>query len=186
MIISFTGLRPSNLYGYDYSTIEYANLNSVTKQVCRMLITNCETREFISGGALGFDTIAFRIIEELKEEFKGIYKITNTLAIPFRQQGKVWRDESVRVYEEMKSLADKVIYVDECEGYMKSIYDIGEYKPYKMELRNRYMIDNSDCLVCAWYHPSKGGTYNARKYAKSLGKPIITIDVNNYSVTKEL
>ncbi len=49
------------------------------------------------------------------------------------------------------------------------------YAAWKMQVRNKAMVDNSD-LVIAVYDGSGGGTGNCVAYAQKQGKSIITID----------
>ena len=61
--------------------------------------------------------------------------------------------------------------------------------PYKtgcMEIRNQYMVDNSDCTIAVW-DGSRGGTGNCVKDAVKAGNEIIRINPNdNFAVTKML
>ena len=45
-----------------------------------------------------------------------------------------------------------------------------------MQLRNEYMIDKCDYLVACW-NGTKGGTYNAIRYAEKRTKMIDFIDI---------
>lgn len=47
----------------------------------------------------------------------------------------------------------------------------GEFKPWKLQRRNEWMVDNCH-RVLAVHDGSSGGTYNCIKYAESVGRPV--------------
>ena len=111
---------------------------------------------FLIGMALGFDTLCFEILEEVRSE-KSIKIIA---CVPCRDQNKFFNKKQNKEYERMISSADEVIYLSETyyEGCMFE--------------RNRFMVDNSDVLV-AYLNFNRGGTYQTCKYAASEEKEII-------------
>ena len=84
---------------------------------------------FISGGALGFDTIAALSVILLRAQGNRIRLI---MALPCMEQDKLWSEEDREIYALILKLADEVRY----------IY-AGEYKKGCMRDRNKYMVDNS-------------------------------------------
>ena len=99
--------------------------------------------------------------------------------IPFKKQTGNWIDaKSIERYNRQLSWANEVIYVDEIDGYRFDKVDIGEYHPYKMQLRNQYMVDNSNIVLAVW-NGSSGGTANCVRYARSKNKEIIIINPDN-------
>lgn len=162
---TFTGHRPSKLYGYDLNNPKYQVLAQALAKHLRMLIAEKGVRRFISGGAIGFDTVAFFVVEQMKREYKSL-EIENILAIPFEKQYCKWRKTDVDRYNRMKLLADKVIYIDELKQYQLKNAQIGVYNPIKMQKRNEYMVDESSYIVALWDDLKIGGTYNCIKYLK--------------------
>lgn len=59
----------------------------------------------------------------------------------------------------------------------------GGYAAWKMQVRNEYIVNNSDSMI-AVHDGSKGGTYNCIKYAESLGREIFRIDPRNISLQR--
>ena len=103
-----------------------------------------------------------------------LYKF-GTLSVSVGKWNTVAISSDVKRYESQLEWADEVIYVDEIEGYeCKNTY-VGDYHPAKMDLRNRYMVDNSDLVIAVW-NGTKGGTCNCVKYAKKKDKSIIFIN----------
>ena len=157
MKICITGHRPDKLYGYDLSDKRYMALSD---SIIRVLIDNhCD--EFISGMALGVDTVGALSVIRLKHRGNNI-KLH--CAIPCRNHSSKWNKESVKMYKRIIKTADIVNVV--CDE---------EYKPYVMQKRNEYMVDLSD-IVIAVFDGSPGGTKNCIEYAKKMDKKIIYIN----------
>lgn len=119
-------------------------------------------RHFITGGALGADTDFGFLVLDLKNK----YPITLEVAVPCPEQSKFWSAEEKADYEELLSRADKVTL---CSPY---------YTAYCMQKRNKYMVDNSDCVLCCYNGAPDGGTYNTIKYAEHENKKMILIDLS--------
>lgn len=114
---------------------------------------------FCTGGALGFDTIAASAVLKLKERYPDIRLI---LVLPCLSQTRGWQSEDVKLYEEIKSRADNVVYISE------------EYTRGCMHKRNRHLADNSSACI-AYLTESKGGTAYTVDYAKKHGLIIFNI-----------
>jgi len=182
--ICFTGHRPDKLKrGYDLESFSYQKLRGILRnkivETINDAIDNKNETEFklIFGGAIGVDQLMFSICEELKQEAKeyDACTIKLELAIPFEKQASKWYERDVDRYELQKKHADIITFVDTVEGYEFKGVPVGEYHPAKMQLRNRYMCDNSSIVIAVW-NGSKGGTANAVNYAKKQGKEIIIIN----------
>ena len=115
--------------------------------------------DFISGGALGFDTLAALAVLGERDNNTGIRLI---LALPCKEQAKYWNKKQVAQYKELLTLADEIIYVSE------------EYTPECMKKRNEFMVDNSSCCVFFMTHP-RGGTASTIKYAIEKEKKLINV-----------
>lgn len=179
MRCSFTGHRPDKLYGYNLYSRKYYNLRKLLYELCKRLIEKRNVTTFISGGAIGFDSIAFEEIEKLKSA----YGVENNLAIPFRNQDCKWHESNKIKYKEYKNKANNIHYVDEIEKYQIKNNVIGDYSPEKMQERNCYMVDNSDYIVACWDGNKKGGTWNCIKYALKKNKNILHINPSTLKVT---
>jgi len=112
---------------------------------------------FITGMAAGFDLWA---ADEAYRQDIGLI-----CAVPWRGHRPRKADEEL--YAHILSVAQEVVYVTDYDDYPG---------PWVYGKRNEYMIDRGD-LVLAYWNPNKefGGTYNAYKYAKEVGKPIANI-----------
>ena len=49
-----------------------------------------------------------------------------------------------------------------------------------MQLRNQYMVDNSDLVLAIWNGKESGGTWNTIKYARKQGKKIQYLMLNDF------
>jgi len=172
--ICFTGHRPDKLKrGYDLESFSYQKLRGILRnkivEVINDIIDNQNEKDikFIFGGAIGIDQLAFSICEELKQEAKeyDACKIELELAIPFEKQASKWYERDGDRYELQKQHADIITFVD----------TVGEYHPAKIQIRNKFMVNNSGIVIAVW-NGSKGGTANAVNYAKKQSKEIIVID----------
>lgn len=106
------------------------------------------------------DTIFAIAALELKNEG---YNIKLHCAIPCKNHSNQWNKKDRQLYNYILSKADAVKLVSK-----------EEYKPYLMQKRNEYMVDNSDIVIAVW-DGSKSGTANCIEYAKSKHKEIIYI-----------
>jgi len=173
----FTGHRPEKLGGYDWGTQQNKNLLKSLYNVVRDVIPQRHIDTLYFGGALGIDQMTFEMVKKYQEN--NYYDLQIILAIPFKNQPSKWHGHSdVKRYNSQIRLADKIIYVDEIEGYKFDKVAVGEYHPYKLQLRNQYMVDNSDIVLAIW-NGSSGGTANCIKYAQKMGKKVIIFDPKN-------
>ena len=110
-------------------------------------------RNYITGGALGFDTLAAEAVIELKLEHPDVRLI---VALPCADHDSKWTDAQRRRSSVIKHHADYVVILS------------GSYYDGCMQARNRYMVDNSSQCV-SYCGKNGGGTYYTVNYAKSKG-----------------
>lgn len=132
-------------------------------------------RNFISGAALGFDTIAAKAVCKARDA--GL-PITLTLAIPCMHQELRWPRSAQETYAELIALADHVVYTS--------------YTPYYngcMQVRNRYMVEQASVCV-AYFNGCNGGTASTWRMANQFGRMVINLcttpaDENQLSLDSE-
>ena len=127
-------------------------LNTVISQLIKQGYT-----DFYDGGALGFDMLAAEAVLELKKIYP---HIRLHIIVPCANQSSRWSKENVWRYEAIISLADEVkilspFYFDGC-----------------MQVRNRYMVDNSSVCI-AYLERTTGGSAGTVKYAEKQGVEVI-------------
>ena len=116
-------------------------------------------RYFLTGGALGFDTLASELLIQMKAELPDIIFI---LVVPCEDQDKYWSYEQKREYRAIKTHADGVVQIQ--RAYTRDC----------MLARNRYMVDHSRYVISFCTHKG-GGTYYTVRYASGKGKLITEI-----------
>lgn len=137
---------------------ERGAIASQLEQTVIMLI-QAGIRFFGAGGARGFDTLAAQTILKLRRKYPHIKLI---LVLPCLSQTQGWRDEDIKVYESIKTAADKVTYTSE------------KYTQGCMHKRNRHLVDHSSICVC-YLTEDWGGTAYTVNYAKKQGLKVINL-----------
>lgn len=163
-ILALTGHRPtrdkktgkSKLWGFNMSDPRYARVKQELAEYCRK--HNIDT--IVSGMALGFDQLGAQVAIE-----NGLKLVA---AVPVESQDSRWSDEQKEEYRWLLANADKIIIVND-----------GEYDPYMMQIRNQWMVNNSDSVFALW-DGSEGGTGNCVKYAERRNKPIKKINPRDF------
>ena len=113
-------------------------------------------RFFLSGGALGFDTIAAMAVLRLKEREPAAGLI---LALPCRSQADRWSAPDRETYRFLLDRADRVIFVSD------------EYFEGCMQKRNRFLVDHAAACFC-YLRSCRGGTWYTVSYAYDQGRSI--------------
>ena len=149
MILSATGHRPDKLLGYGYATHHQMTV------FAERMIDRYKPCMVISGMALGWDmAIAAASLT------RGVPLIA---AVPFEGQESKWPAESQATYNFLKAHATRVVNV--CEP---------GYATWKMQARNQWMVDNSECVLALW-NGTPGGTANCVRYANNANKPVVNV-----------
>lgn len=124
-----------------------------------IMLIQAGIRFFGAGGARGFDTLAAQTILKLRRKYPHIKLI---LVLPCLSQTQGWRDEDIKVYESIKTAADKVTYTSE------------KYTQGCMHKRNRHLVDHSSICVC-YLTEDRSGTAYTVNYAKKQGLKVINL-----------
>ncbi len=145
-----TGHRPDKLGGYDDGT------SHRLKTLAMDWLVKSQPNKVISGMALGWDTAL--------AEASYLVGIPFLAAIPFKGQELAWPKQSQTRYKNLLTLAQEIIYVSE-----------GGYAAWKMQVRNKWMVDNSKAVLALYNGDPYGGTYNCVRYAKEQKKEVINL-----------
>ncbi|MBQ3565911.1 MAG: DUF1273 family protein [Oscillospiraceae bacterium] len=140
------------------SSEKYQQIFNKTLQVTEGLIKK-GFLYFLTGGALGFDTIAALVVLKLKEYYPHVKLF---LILPCTSQTNGWSEKNIAIYEKIKLSADGFIYTS--ENYTRGC----------MQKRNRYLVDNSSFCIC-YLTENRGGTFYTREYAKNKNIEILNI-----------
>ena len=200
--VCFTGRRPKDLFdeehkGARYKKESYEDLvNFLTDELEKFYDKG--VREYISGGAQGFDQLAFYAVDNLKKRHSDV---KNVVYVPFKGQESIWANYGLfgkSQYRSMLRMADECNIITEGEltnttndkGQSISCIKqddettIGIGKA--LHMRNHAMVDNSDAIVALF--PSddvdndiyrNSGTAGTMKYARSVNKDIYRLDYDS-------
>jgi len=135
----------------NYHEIFVATLTNILRQLNEVNYTT-----FISGGALGADQLAAQAVINLKKEGRAAHLI---IARPFPSQASKWPGKSRVELKRICALADQVVDVSP-----------DPYSPAKMQVRNEWMVNNSNTVMSIWNGAKQGGTWNCMRYALAQGK----------------
>ncbi len=116
-------------------------------------------RTFLVGMAIGFDLTCVEVLLKKKKEFN----LDIIACIPCKNQDKFYKNTEKEKYQEYIKKVDKIVYFSD-------VYTDG-----CMQIRNRYMVDNSSLMI-AYLKYFKGGALYTVNYAKKQNKEIIYID----------
>jgi len=111
--------------------------------------------EFYVGMALGFDSVCFNALVELRKK----YVVKIIACLPCAEQDKLWNRQQKKQYQENLKAADETKIINY------------KYTPDCMRKRNEYMVDDAD-IIYAYIYKSTGGAYGTVKYAVENGKQI--------------
>jgi uncharacterized phage-like protein YoqJ len=150
MILSTTGHRKIHVNGYSPYSKEIFDMLVLTAE---QVLSELKPTKVLSGLALNWDQSVCQACINLGIPYIG--------ASPFLGQERKWPESSQKEYRRFVAAAENVVIVSE-----------GGYAAWKMQVRNCYLVDNSDKLLALW-DGSEGGTGNAVHYARRINKEII-------------
>lgn len=148
MIVAFTGHRPDRLGGWDplHPTVLRV------RRALRAYLIKAWPHYIISGMAQGVDQWAAEEAHQLGIPF--------IAAQPCDDMELAWPMPSQERFHALRERACNAIVVSP-----------GPFKPWKLQRRNEWMVDNSDLLV-AVHDGGPGGTANCVAYAEAAGRPV--------------
>ena len=170
--LCFTGRRPKDLFGYGESKrCDYEALIDFTVKKLEYFYEK-GVRDFISGGAQGFDQCAFWAVEKLKERHPDV---KNILYIPFPGQDAQWPEDGLfgkKEYQKMCLKADETVYIGK------------HYSKAGLLTRNHHMVDASDVVLGLYpddsFGDSYGGTAECLRYAVRKNREIYQLTYDKY------
>ncbi|MBE6573167.1 MAG: hypothetical protein E7652_02105 [Ruminococcaceae bacterium] len=132
-----------SLFGHRYIS---NSIETKLREELINLITNNGCNLFYVGNNGEFDRVALRILKELSDNYSIIYYVV----LAYMNSGKGYED--ISIYPEGLEFVNK---------------------RFAITSRNRWMVDNSDYVLC--YVQYSGGAEQALKRARAKGKIIINI-----------
>lgn len=130
--------------------------NLLDKVIYNLILNG--TRTFYCGMATGFDLAAAESVLQYKDG----YGVELLACIPCENQADGYSMSNKRRYEDI---------LRRCSG---SVVFAPSYFEGCMHLRDRYLVDNCDVLVC-YLRRKSGGTFYTVHYAKQKGVSLIEL-----------
>ena len=115
---------------------------------------------FITGMAIGADQLFANAVIRLLDSGVMCRLIA---AVPFEGQDKIWPPRGKEIYRSILKRCE-VTYVS-----------TPGYAAWKMQKRNKWMVDRATNVLAIWDGKQVGGTYNAIQEAKRCGKKITIV-----------
>lgn len=155
-------ILPKTCFFTGHRFIGAGELNLVESRLNEELLNavNSGFTHFITGGAVGFDTLAAEKVLKMREDYDNIRLI---LYLPCTDQSDAWKTGDRERFDRILSMADEVYYVTK--------------KPYSegcMKKRNSAMVEASDMCI-AFLKNKASGTAQTVKMAREKGLEIINI-----------
>jgi len=148
MIVGFTGHRPDKLGAWD----PLCPVVERVKTAIRQFLVETQPEHVITGMALGVDQWAAYEAIDLGIPF--------VAALPCDNPESPWPLTSQKRFHELLVKAQQVVVVSP-----------GPYKPWKLQRRNEWIVQNCDLLAAVW-DGSRGGTANCVGYARSIEREV--------------
>ena len=170
----FTGRRPKDLCGYVQEKYNDFVISLVNYLMQFIDTTGKEKTQFISGGAQGFDQLAFWAVDLLKQSLPAHLQgnVINTVYVPFKGQQRIWKENGLfsrQQYDLMLQKADRVAYLQESAEARNEVVEA-------LLNRNHMMVDASSGVIALYpgddWQTAKGGTAECMRYANSKDKTI--------------
>ena len=133
-------------------------MSSLRREVLRLVREEGFTR-FLSGGALGFDTLAAETVLEISEDYPHVELV---IVRPCEDQTRGWSAKDTTRYEAILARASEVVTLAPA------------YHPGCMQARNRYLVEHSAVCIC-YLTERAGGTAYTVRYAASRGLPVVNL-----------
>lgn len=172
----FTGGRPKSLYDENpYSTSHIKDYEHIIQKVFECidnLYDEYHIYRYISGGAQGFDQLAFQAVTMLKEKHPDV---ENIVYVPFHNQDSRWLDKglfSKTAYRDMLSKADEIFV---CQPNLETNKVPFPVIAKALMYRNECMCNDSSVCIGQYpnntwmYQSTKSGTAACLRYATSIG-----------------
>lgn len=124
-----------------------------------LAVYNMGVREFYTGGAVGFDTLAAERVLFFRATHPDVRLV---LLLPCRNQYERWPKEAIRRYREILAAADHYRYISEF------------YSDAAMRERNMALVRNTDICLAFVTHDASGAGQTMRA-AERAGKSVVNL-----------
>jgi len=151
------GHKPDKLWGYDIAEPHY----DVLKEIVKSVITSYGIKRVYVGMELGAGQLCAQACVDLK--LTGL-QLELIAAIPCQNHSCKWPESAQNYYNYLLAMCDQKILVSDAP-----------YNTYLMQVRNQYIIDNSDATLAIW-DGYADETADCVEYTAGKLKPIIRLE----------
>lgn len=167
--VCFTGHRPTGLiknnpYLEKNRKLYTKMVNNIYNYLENVYIKGY--KRYISGGAQGFDQLAFWAVEKLKAQHSDV---KNIIYIPFKGQELRWAEHGIFSQTEYRQMLTRADEIKICTENLDNTNYIDIC--IALDKRNRYMVNDSSLIIGQFNDDSwklkntKSGTANCLRYA---------------------
>lgn len=153
MIVAGTGHRPAALGGLGLTVVQKERWYDQGAAIAFAYLKYRSPTRVISGMAIGWDQMLAQAALDAG--------IPLTAAVPFEGQESLWPHSDQTRYAKLLGKADQTVVISS-----------GDYRAWKMQRRNVWMVDSADRLVALFDGVSPGGTRNCISYATVKQVPV--------------
>ena len=136
----------------------YARLDSLLSRAIEYVYSE-GCREFYTGGALGFDTMAAKKLIAYRITHNDVRLI---VVVPCENQAEKWSSKAKEVYDFILANADEVVFCSE------------QYTKDCMKRRNEYLVEVCDVLI-AYSGRAMSGSAQTVRMATAKGKTVYNL-----------
>ena len=172
----FTGGRPKSLYPtYAYAESRRKDYNHMIEKIYQHLVhlyDEYHIYRFISGGAQGFDQLAFQAVARLKQLHPDVQ---NIVYVPFKHQESKWMNNGLFSQEEYRNMLSQADEIKICTPQLDPRTSNYGLVARALYYRNECMCNDSSIVIGqypddTWINPAtKGGTAACLRYASTIG-----------------
>lgn len=180
--VCFTGHRPKGIFSHKpYDEVRRKDYQAIVDKLAELIgkLIQQGYTQFITGGAQGFDQLAFWAVHKAKIAYNYKYNgndIVNVVFIPFVGQERKWAKTGLFSQNEYNQMLG---YADEIKVCTENI-DTGNFPQVTKALmyRNKCMVNDSSYVLGqfaddSWQnYTTKSGTADCLRYARKMGRKI--------------
>lgn len=194
--VMFSGPKPNhpNLGGYKWDTLLNKNIQTMLQRIIVKLVTSPKYKkiDFICGGGLGIDQMAFAICYALRQtgQYEKMGSISQALTYEDFYSGWFGEEDKSR-HLRHKEKADDCAVVDTLSDYQVANATVNTFNPQKITQHIQYMVDHSDLAIVVWdgaTQDEKGWTtptYTCITALRHSNKPFIILNPKDYTTSFE-
>lgn len=166
--LAFTGPRAKKLCGWKHAAYK----TFVDKMVVALKdYYKIGVKRYISGGAQGFDQLAFLAVEKMRNRYK--YELENVVYVPFKGQESIWPEDGCFGQVEYRQMIEEA---DEVKILTPGLPETRLLPKYLLN-RNTEMVKDCDILLALydkddWLNNTGGGTQDAMRKAYTMEKQL--------------